>query len=95
MGVVIQNNLSPVKYKDIIFGDTFKMLRNIQMAFHFLDKDMMRKGITTMIRLKLEYGKVKWFPQNKQHVFELERIQRITIKMVPDLEDPTYEERLK
>ena len=56
---------------------------------------MMRKGITTMIRLKLEYGKVKWFPQNKQHVFELERIQRITIKMVPDLEDPTYEERLK
>ena len=33
--------------------------------------------------------------QKKMHVLKLERIQRIAIKMVPELEDLTYEERLK
>ena len=58
LGVVIQGNLSPEKHIDRIFEDTFRMLRNIQMAFHFLDKDLMRKIITTMIRPKLEYAEI-------------------------------------
>ena len=32
-------NLSPEKHINRISGDTFMMLRNIQMCFHFLDKD--------------------------------------------------------
>ena len=63
LGVVIQDNLSPDKHINI-FGDTFMMLRNIQMAFHFLNKDM-RKIITTMIRPKLEYAEVIWSPHKK------------------------------
>ena len=38
------------KHIDEIFGDTFRMLRYIQMAFHFLDIDIMRKIITMIIR---------------------------------------------
>ena len=53
LGVVIQDNLSSEKHLDRIFGDTFMMLRNIRMAFHFLDKYVMRKIITTIIRSKL------------------------------------------
>ena len=37
LGVVIQDNLSPEKHIKKIFGATFMMLRNIRMAFHFLD----------------------------------------------------------
>ena len=48
-----------------------------------------------MIRPKLEYTEVIWSPHKKKHVLKLERIQRIATKMVPDLEDLTYEERLK
>ena len=58
MRVVIQDNLSPEKHIDRIFGDTFRRLRNIRMAFHFLDKDMMKKIITTRISPKLEYAEV-------------------------------------
>ena len=77
------------------------ILRNIRMAFHFLDKDMMRKIITTMIRPKLEYAEVIWSTHTHTHthtkkpVLKLERIHRIATKMVPELEDLTYEERLK
>ena len=71
------------------------MLRNIRMAFHFLNKDMMRKIITTMIRPNLEYAEEMWFPHKKKHVLKLERIQRIATKMMPEFEDLPYEERLK
>ena len=64
-------------------------------AFHFLNKDMTRKIITSMIRPKLEYAEVIWSPHKKKHVLKLERIQRIATKKVPELKDLTYEERLK
>ena len=38
VGVVMQDNLSPEKLIHKIFGDTSIMLRNTQMAFHFLDQ---------------------------------------------------------
>ena len=53
MCVVIQDNLSSEKHIDRIFSDTVMMLKNIWMAFHFLDKDMMRKIIT-----------IQWSDQN-------------------------------
>ena len=34
-------------------------------------------------------------PAQEKHVLELERIERIAAKMVPELEELTYEERLK
>ena len=61
------------------------------MAFHFLAKDMMRKIITTMIKPKLEYAEVIWSPYKKKHVLKLERLQKIVPKMVPELEELTYE----
>ena len=58
----------------------------------FLDIDMVRKIITTMIKPKLEYAEVIWSPHKKRICGNLGKIQRITTKMVPDLEDLTYED---
>ena len=48
-----------------------------------------------MIRPKLEYAEVTWPMHKKKHVLKLERIQRIATKMVPEMDELTYEERLK
>ena len=93
--MIIQDNLLPENHTDRIFGDSFRMLRNIRMAFNFLDKDMMKKTINTMIRPRLEYAELIWSLHKKKHLLKLESIQRITTKMVPELEELTYEERLK
>ncbi len=61
------------------------MLRNIRMTFHFMDKDMMKKILTTMTRPKLEYVEVVWSPYKKKHTKKWERIQIIATKMVPEL----------
>ena len=90
----MQDNLSPEKHIDKVVGDTFTMLRNIRMAFHFLEKVMMRKVITTMIKSKLEYAKVTWSPHKKKvYMLKFERIQRIATKIMPELGDMIYEER--
>ena len=48
-----------------------------------------------MIRTILEYAEVIWSPHKKKHVLKFERIHRIATKMAPELEELTYEERLK
>ena len=69
-----------------MFGYT---LRNIWIAFHFLDKDMMRK-INMMIIPKLE---LIWAP-HKKSMYQNWKDYRIATKIVPDLEDITYKEKV-
>ena len=95
LGVMIQNNLSPEAHIKRVFGSTYRMLTNIRVAFHYMDTSMMKKIITTMVCPKLEYAAVVWSPHLKKDINKLERIQRIATKMVPDLRDLAYEDRLK
>ncbi len=48
-----------------------------------------------MIRSKLEYASVVWSTYRKKEVRKLERVQRITTKLVPEISNMTYEERLR
>ncbi len=56
---------------------------------------MMRKIITSMIRPKLEYAETVWSPYKKKKKEKLERIQRMAIKLVPELEVLQYQDRLR
>ena len=94
LGVVIQDTLSPEQHINQIFGSTYRTLTNIRVAFHFTDKDMMKKILTSMIRPRLEYAAVVWSPHAKKDIRKLERIQRVATKMVPELREQ-YEDRLR
>ena len=78
-----------------MFGETYNLIKNIGLAFHYMDKDMMKKLISMVIRPRLEYAGVVWSPYKKKHIRKLERLQRMATKMVPELAEMTYEERLK
>ena len=54
------NIFSPEKHIDKIFSDTFRMLKIIWMAFHFLVKDMMRKNYNYNDQTKLNLEREKW-----------------------------------
>ena len=95
LGVVVQDTLSPEKHINGIFASTYRTLANIRVAFSYMDTNMMKKIITSIIRPKIEYAAVIWSPYKKKDIRKLERIQRAATKMVPELRDCTYEERLK
>ena len=60
-----------------------------------MDKDMMKRFLTSMIHPRLEYAAVVRSSHAKKDIRKLERIQRVATKMVPELTELTYEERLK
>ena len=88
LGVVIQDNLSPEKHIDRIFCDTFKMLRNIHMAFHFLDE----KNYNYNNQTKTGICRNNIVPVQEKTCVEIRKNTQIANKMVPDLEDLTYQE---
>ena len=95
LGVTITEGLTPDKHINRITGEVTNLLRRIRVAFSYLDADMMKKLITSMIRPRLEYAATVWSPHTKKNIRKLERVQRAATKMVPELRDLTYEERLK
>ena len=95
LGMVIQDTLSPEQNISQLFGSTYRILANIRVALHYTDKDMVRKILTSMICPRLEYAAVVWSPNMKKDIRKLERIQRVATKMVPELRELTYEDRLK
>merc|ERR1712035_308533 len=94
LGVTITESLTPDRHINRITGEVTSLLRRIKMAFLYLDADMMKKLIGSMIRPRLEYAATVWSPHTKKNIRKLERIQRAATKMVPELRDLSYEERL-
>ena len=73
MGVVIQDKLSPEINIDKIFGDTFRVVRNISMAFHFLDKDMMRKNYNYNKMTKTRIYRSSMVPAQEKGYIEIQK----------------------
>ena len=94
LGVVITNYMTPDKQINKIIGETYNLLRSIKVAFAYMDEEMVKKILITMIRPKLEYAAILWSPSTKKNIRKLERIQRATTKLAPELFELTYEEQL-
>lgn len=87
-GVKVTDNISLNKHIKKITGLALNLLKNARTAF-----EMMR-NVVTMIRSWLNYAAVVWSPHEK-NLKNLERVQRMSTKMVPELWDQTYEKKLK
>ena len=75
LGMTIRDDLSPEKHINKVTGEVYNLLRNIRLSFTFLDEEMMRKLIVSMIRPKLEYAAIIcWSAYKKKHINKIERI---------------------
>ena len=92
MGALITDNLFLEKHINKITGDTYQLLRNIRIIFKYLDEEMIKKLITSLIRLKFEYTAMIWSPHKKKDIKKLEKLQRAPTKMAPSLRNLPYEE---
>ena len=65
--LLIQDNLEPEKHIKQIFDSTYRILSDIRVAFHYMDKEMMNKIMTCVVRPRLEYAAVVWSLYEKRH----------------------------
>ena len=95
LGVVIMPDLSPEKHIAAVVRSAYALLANIRVAFKYLDKETFKIIYLTYVRPKLEYAAPLWNPHLKKHITKLEKVQKHATKMVPELRELSYTERLR
>ena len=95
LGVMLQNNL---KWEEHISSSISKanfVLGRIRNCFRDWDSRTFKTLYTSYVRPILENGSVAWLPFRKQDIRRLEKVQRRATKLVPVLQNKSYEERLQ
>ena len=95
LGIIVTDNLSPEEHINKITGETYGLLTRMRIALSYIDEEMLKKVIESIIRPRLEYAAVVWSPNLKKHISKLEKVQRVATKMIESTRYLTYEERLK
>jgi len=72
-----------------------KILGLIRRTFDHLDREMLSQLYRGLVRPHLEYGNLVWSPQYKKDAEVVENVQKRATKMIPELREMEYEERLK
>ena len=91
--VTIMENKSPEKHINKITGEIYNLLKNIRVAFTYVDEDMIKKLITTSVRPR---SATVWSPSIKiKTIKKLERIQIASTKRPLNLRELSYKERLQ
>ena len=67
----------------------------IRRSFEFIDAGMFISLYKSIVRPILEYGNCIWNPIYKGQSVKIENVQRRATKLIPDLINLSYQERLK
>ena len=94
IGVTFSNNLKFDKHINNIISKANQMTGIIKRSFEYMDKDMFVKLYKSIVRPHLEYANVIWHPLFKRQLVSLEKVQRRATKILPELRDMSYSERL-
>ena len=67
----------------------------IRRSFNYMDKEMLVQLYKGLVRPHLEYANVAWSPRLKKDALLLENVQHRATRLVPELAEMEYEDRLK
>lgn len=95
IGVVVDNKLTFSAHLAEKINKANKIVGIIRRTFIYLDPTIFKALYTALIRPHLEYANQIWCPHLVKDVEAVENVQRRATKLVPQLKDLPYEERLK
>ena len=95
LGVTISQDLKWNKHISDIVAKANRMVGLVKHTFSYIDKEMFITVYKALIRPLLEYNPQIWNPHYSKDVTALEKVQRRATKMVPELSDMSYDERLR
>ena len=95
LGVLIDNKLDFGKHIHNIVGRANRVLGLVKISFAHMDAYMFLNIYTALVRPLLEYCVQVWSPYKLGYIKLIEGVQRRATKMVPQLKNMSYEERLE
>ena len=95
LGVLIDDRLNFRSHIKGIVGKANRILGLIRIGFECLDKEMFMKLYPVLVRPHLEYCVQVWSPHFRRDIKLIEGVQRRATKLVPELRELSYEERLE
>ena len=95
LGVTIDDQLDLGIHIKNIVAKANRMLGLIRISFACLDKSMFMNLYLVLVRPHLEYCVQVWSPYKKKYIKLLEGVQRRATKLVPELRELPYPDRLK
>ena len=93
LGVQIDPDLKFNQHVDTVTSKANRMLGMIRRAYK--DGETIKRLYTSLIRPILEYGNAAWVPSLKREQQQIENVQRRATKMVPELRNLEYADRLR
>ena len=95
LGIYVQDNLKFDQHISITVNRANRLVGLIKRAFSYLDGETLLVLYKTLIRPILDYGNLIWFPTLKKDIRAIENVQRRITKILSELSNLFYEERLK
>ena len=95
LGIWFQNNMTFNEHITYVVNRCNKLLGLIKRSFKSLDKDSFLTLYKSLVRSIIDYGGSVYFPTTKKNIQLIENIQRRATKLLPELKDLTYSERLE
>ena len=95
IGVTIDVKLNFEKHIQTQVNKANQIVGIIRRSFKYLDFKTFCLLFKSLVRPILEYASSVWNPYKTKDIEAIENVQRRATKMLPDMKDLTYEERLK
>ena len=94
LGILFTSDLKFGHHVNKIARKANRVIGIIKRSFHCIDKIMFRTLYVSLVRPHLEYASEIWNPHLIGDIQVLEKVQRRATKLVPDLRQLTYSDRL-
>ena len=95
LGIMITSDVKCLQQCEYAYSKANKVMGMIKRTISFKEPKIMLNLYKTLVRPHVEYGSSVWNPYYKKDKELLERIQHRYTKMIKDMRDKTYEDRLQ
>ncbi len=95
LGVFIDKKLNFNRHMGVKINKANNILGAIRRTFTYLDKTSLLQLYTGLVRPHLEYANPVWSPRYMKDIRAIENVQRRATKLIPELSDMPYEDRLR
>ena len=95
LGVLVTKNLKTMQHSEKACRSARQMLGAIGRSFRHITKTSFQQLYSAHIRPRLEYGGPAVYPVTSKEMTQLESVQRAATRLVDNLKEANYEDRLE